>query len=120
MASSPDASASYAVSVRWASALPYRLPSDSDSRQTPLPSANGSPCRARKGLTPSSECALPGAPQEVGAPTAPTANENLSDAPKPDVLENGEGNAPPPPMQLREAENPSSPVYRIKKKLGVF
>ena len=58
--------------------------------------------------------------QEVGAPTAPTANENLSDAPKPDVLENGEGNAPPPPMQLREAENPSSPVYRIKKKLGVF
>jgi hypothetical protein len=60
------------------------------------------------------------ATQEVGAPTAPTANENLSDAPKQDVLKEGEGTAPPPPMQLKEAEIPASPVYRIKKKLGVF
>ena len=66
---SPDATASYAVSVRWASALPYRLPSDPASRQAPLPSANGSPCRARKGLTPSSGCALPGA-QKKAAETA--------------------------------------------------
>src|SRR5581483_717909 len=44
-----------------------RLPSDSASRQTPLPSANESPCRVRKGLAPSSEYALPGA-QTKGGP----------------------------------------------------
>jgi len=37
------------------------LPSDSTSRWTPLRSANGSPCGARRGLTPPSEWDMPGA-----------------------------------------------------------
>ncbi|RQT04058.1 hypothetical protein DF035_10930 [Burkholderia contaminans] len=43
-------------------ALCLRLPSDSQSPATPLPLANTSPCRACRGLSPPSECALPGAP----------------------------------------------------------
>ena len=42
-------------------ALCLRLPSDSRSPATPLPSANSSPCRASRGLSPPSKCALPGA-----------------------------------------------------------
>ena len=37
------------------------LPSDSQSPTTPLPSANTSPCRVCRGLSPPSKCALPGA-----------------------------------------------------------
>src|SRR5690606_7353065 len=53
-------SASCASGQRFA----LRLPSDSQSPAKPLPSANSSPCRASKGLAPSSECALPGAPKK--------------------------------------------------------
>jgi hypothetical protein len=42
-------------------ALCLRLPPDSQSPATPLPSANTSPCRVCRGLSPPSECALPGA-----------------------------------------------------------
>ena len=34
----------------------------------PCRSANSSPCRASRGLTPPSECALPGAPKKKGSP----------------------------------------------------
>ena len=55
---------SYVVSVRRFGILPVsglltldiRLPSDSTSRWTPLPSANASYCRARSGLSPPSCC----------------------------------------------------------------
>lgn len=55
---------SYVVSVRRFGILPVsglltldiRLPSDSTSRWTPLPSANASYCRARSGLSPPSYC----------------------------------------------------------------
>ncbi len=42
-----------------------RLPSDSRSPAKPLPSANSSPCRASRGLSPPSGCALPGAPKKT-------------------------------------------------------
>ena len=42
-------------------ALCLRLPPDSQSPATPLPSANTSPCRVCRGLPPPSECALSGA-----------------------------------------------------------
>ena len=51
----------YVISVRRFGSLPakvphldIRLPSDSTSRWTPLPSANASYCRARSGLSPPS------------------------------------------------------------------
>jgi len=47
-----------------APALCLRLPSDSQSPATPLPSANTSPCRVCRGLAPPSNCALPGAPKK--------------------------------------------------------
>ncbi len=53
-----------AASIRFlfvAPALCFRLPSDSRSPGKPLPSANTCPCRLCKGLSPPSECALPGA-----------------------------------------------------------
>ena len=40
------------------------LPSDSQSPAKPLPLANSSPCRASRGLSPPSRCALPGAPKK--------------------------------------------------------
>ena len=43
------------------------LPSDSQSPAKPLPLANSSPCRASRGLSPPSRCALPGAPQKNAA-----------------------------------------------------
>ena len=54
----------YTISVRRLETLPggklffpsIRLPSDSASRRTPLPSANGSYCQARSGLSPPSCC----------------------------------------------------------------
>ena len=53
----------YVISVRRFRSLPakaphldIRLPSDSTSRWTPLPSANASYCRARSGLAPPSCC----------------------------------------------------------------
>ena len=55
--------ACYVISVRRFGSLPakisrldIRLPSDSTSRWTPLPSANASYCRARCGLSPLSCC----------------------------------------------------------------
>src|SRR5690606_9194107 len=44
----------------------FRLPSDLQSPGEPLPSANTSPCRACGGLSPPSECALPGAQKNPG------------------------------------------------------
>jgi len=41
-----------------------RLPSDPQSPTEPLPLANHSPCRAGRGLSPPSRCALPGAPMK--------------------------------------------------------
>ena len=49
-------------------ALCLGLPSDPQSPGEPLPLANTSPCRVCKGLAPSSECALPGAPQKHRLP----------------------------------------------------
>jgi hypothetical protein len=46
-------------------ALCLRLPPDSQSPATPLPSANTSPCRVCRGLSPPSECALPGAQRKT-------------------------------------------------------
>jgi len=60
-----------AASIRFlfvAPALCFRLPSDSQSPETPLPSANTCPCRLCRGLSPPSECALPGAPKKGGLP----------------------------------------------------
>ena len=56
--------ASYAISVRQTGSLPVsalhclhiRLPSDSTSRWTPLPSANSSYCQVCSGLSPPSYC----------------------------------------------------------------
>ena len=56
--------ASYAISVRQTESLPVsalrslhiRLPSDSTSRWTPLPSANSSYCQVCSGLSPPSYC----------------------------------------------------------------
>ncbi|SPA15072.1 hypothetical protein CBM2633_A50728 [Cupriavidus taiwanensis] len=45
-------------------ALCLGLPSDPQSPGEPLPLANTSPCRVCRGLSPPSECALPGAPQK--------------------------------------------------------
>jgi hypothetical protein len=42
-------------------ALCFRLPSDSRSPTAPLPSANSSPCRVSRRLSPPSKCVLPGA-----------------------------------------------------------
>jgi len=56
-----------AASIRFlfvAPALCFRLPSDSRSPEKPLPSANTCPCRLCRGLSPPSECALPGAQKE--------------------------------------------------------
>jgi hypothetical protein len=61
MACSPHSDAS----IRFlfvAPALCFRLPSDSQSPETPLPSANTCPYRLCRGLSPPSGCALPGAP----------------------------------------------------------
>src|SRR5690606_32130107 len=55
-----------------APALCFRLPSDLQSPGEPLPSANTSPCRACGGLSPPSECALPGA-HRVGRGVTPAA-----------------------------------------------
>src|SRR5690606_35294006 len=64
-----------AASIRFlfvAPALCFRLPSDLESPQEPLPSANTSPCRVCRGLSPPSRCALPGAPKErAGTRPAP-------------------------------------------------
>ena len=63
LACSPRGSAS----IRFlfvAPALCFRLPSDLGSPQEPLPSANASPCRVCRGLSPPSRCALPGAPKK--------------------------------------------------------
>jgi hypothetical protein len=52
-------------------ALCLGLPPDSQSPATPLPPANTSPCRACRGLSPPSECVLPGAqkkPALAGGP----------------------------------------------------
>ena len=71
-------SALYAISVRQSGTLPaealfslyIRLPSDSTSRWTPLPSANASCYRAHSGLSPPSYCPCrahqKGTPQENG------------------------------------------------------
>jgi hypothetical protein len=55
-------------------ALCLGLPSDSQSPAKPLPLANTSPCRVCRGLSPPSECALPGA-RKKGRP----ARVSLSD-----------------------------------------
>jgi hypothetical protein len=58
------------ASIRFlfvAPALCFRLPSDLESPQAPLPSANTSSCQACRGLPPPRECALPGAPKESPA-----------------------------------------------------
>jgi hypothetical protein len=63
-----------AASIRFlfvAPALCFRLPSDSRSPGKPLPSANTCPCRLCRGLSPPSECALPGAQKE--RPSSQTA-----------------------------------------------
>jgi len=62
-----------AASIRFlfvAPAFCFRLPSDSRSPGKPLPSANTCPCRLCRGLSPPSECALPGA-QKKGGPKPP-------------------------------------------------
>jgi hypothetical protein len=59
-----------AVSIRFlfvAPALGFRLPSDSQSPETPLPSTNTGRRRLCRGLSPPNECALPGA-KEKGPP----------------------------------------------------
>ena len=50
-------------------ALCLGLPPDLQSPATPLPSANTSPCRVCRGLSPPSRCALPGA-QKKGPTTS--------------------------------------------------
>lgn len=70
-------SASCASGQRFAN----RLPSDSQSPAKPLPSANSSPCRASKGLAPSSGCAMPGAPRKK-APTGVSTRRGQSRRPK--------------------------------------
>src|SRR5690606_37056328 len=57
-----------AASIRFlcvAPALCFRLPSDLRSPGEPLPSANTSPYRACRGLSPPSRCALPGAQKKA-------------------------------------------------------
>jgi len=59
----PRTNAFYQVSVRQTSALPeasFRHPLTS----LPLPLANTSPYRVYRGLSPPSNCAMPGAPQK--------------------------------------------------------
>ena len=65
----------YVISVRRFGSLPakiphpgIRLPSDSTSRWTPLPSANASYCRARSGLSPPSCCPCRAHYQKTGSP----------------------------------------------------
>ena len=68
-------SALYAISVRQSGTLPaealfslcIRLPSDSTSRWTPLPSANASYHRAHSGLSPPSYCPCRAHQKESGA-----------------------------------------------------
>jgi hypothetical protein len=63
------------ASIRFlfvAPALCFRLPSDSRSPETPLPSANTCPCRLCRGLSPPDGCALPGA-HRVGDGLTPVA-----------------------------------------------
>ncbi|MEM9548234.1 MAG: hypothetical protein AAGA77_19790, partial [Bacteroidota bacterium] len=47
------------------------LPSANTSRYQPCSSANTSPCRAYKGLEPSSVCDMPGAPIKTEQGTTP-------------------------------------------------
>jgi len=80
-ASHPSACSPHgAASIRFlfvAPALCFRLPSDSQSPKTPLPSANTCPCRLCRGLSPPNECALPGAQKK--APLAgPSSASNYS------------------------------------------
>ena len=66
--------ASYAISVRQTGSLPVsalhclhiRLPSDSTSRWTPLPSANSSYCQVCSGLSPPSYCPCRAHPKKRG------------------------------------------------------
>ena len=61
---SPRCVAFYPLPVRQASALPSCFLQTRSRPRKPLPSANSSPCRASRGLSPPSECALPGAPKK--------------------------------------------------------
>ena len=74
-AASPQRVASYPLPVRLGApvepALCLGLPSDSQSPTTPLPLANTSPCRVCRGLSPPSECALPGAHKKGASEDAP-------------------------------------------------
>ncbi|PRG63398.1 hypothetical protein C6T64_28580 [Burkholderia cenocepacia] len=59
-------------------ALCLGLPPDPQSPGEPLPLANTSPCRVCRGLSPPSECALPGAPMKKGRPRAPFVHPDRS------------------------------------------
>jgi hypothetical protein len=62
----PGSQAYYAIPIRQASALPpasFRHPLTS----LPLPSANASPYRVHRGLSPPSICALPGTPKKMSS-----------------------------------------------------
>jgi hypothetical protein len=66
-----------AASIRFLCVAPtfcFRLPSDSRSPEKPLPSANTCPCRLCRGLSPPSECALPGARRPGPEGTHPSAS----------------------------------------------
>ena len=68
----PRTNASYEVPVRQTSDLPkasFRL----SLASLPLPSANTSPYRVYRGLSPPSNCAMPGAPQKSCPPGGRTA-----------------------------------------------
>ena len=67
-----------AASIRFlfvAPALCFRLPPDSQSPGTPLPSANTCPCQLCRELPPPSECVLPGAPSERPSLSRPIGSE---------------------------------------------
>ena len=98
-------SASCSSSQRFA----IRLPSDSQSPAKPLPSANCSPCRASRGLSPPSECALPGAPKKKPHHGVWCGSRrSYADAAASDAAIRTWGPMPPPPPQV-----PGEPGYWV-------
>ena len=76
-AASPRGAASYPLPVRQASALPSGFLQIRSYPRHPCRSANSSPCRASRGLSPPSRCALPGTPTKTATRRWPLPSPKL-------------------------------------------
>jgi len=74
----------------------------------PCRSANTSPCRACRGLTPPSECALPGAPKKTGRRSARFAENGEIRSGDAEKLPTRPGWCPEPWLQRLRSDHPAS------------